>query len=123
MGTIIATCICLVIIRYFHRYFIVSIKRRPLAVKICLRNNDLKVLSIFTVPGIELGALGISNATCIPLGVLHPILSRLEKAELLESHWVAGSYPRRRLYRVTPEGVISAREMRAATVLKWPKNA
>lgn len=42
----------------------------------------------------------------MPSGVLYPILHRMEEAGWIASEWAdpEGSYPRRRVYRVTDEG-------------------
>lgn len=41
-----------------------------------------------------------------PTGTVYPLLDRLERAGMLESHWDESPRPgaRRRLYRLTPEG-------------------
>ncbi|WP_309117689.1 PadR family transcriptional regulator [Saccharothrix sp.] len=58
--------------------------------------------------GLELGA-----ASGLPSGTVHPILARLEAVGWLRSRWEdvdpsATGRPRRRYYRLTPEGVVLA---------------
>ena len=60
--------------------------------------------------GVEIGA-----AAGLPSGTVHPILARLEGRGWLESRWEdidprAAGRPPRRYYRLTGEGVRSARE-------------
>lgn len=62
----------------------------------------------------EMAGSEIGRVTRLPSGTLYPILQRLEKAGWLESHWENENpsslgRPRRRLYRVTPLGVRSAK--------------
>jgi PadR family transcriptional regulator PadR len=61
--------------------------------------------------GLELGA-----ASALPSGTIHPILMRLEKFGLVESRWEDHvdphevGRPRRRYYRLTPDGAELARD-------------
>jgi DNA-binding PadR family transcriptional regulator len=61
--------------------------------------------------GLELGA-----ASGLPSGTIHPILMRLERFGLVESHWEDQvdphevGRPRRRYYRLTPDGAELARD-------------
>jgi PadR family transcriptional regulator, regulatory protein PadR len=62
------------------------------------------------VYGRELG-----EAAGLPSGTIHPILARLEGIGWLESRWEdvdtrAVGRPARRYYRLTPDGVVRARD-------------
>ena len=65
-------------------------------------------------PTHELYGVQISEAAGLATGTIHPILARLEGIGWLESHWedidpsVEGR-PRRRYYRLSPEGAENAR--------------
>lgn len=67
-----------------------------------------------SAPGDTYG-LELIRVTGLKSGTLYPILDRLETSAWVESRWEdvdpsdAGR-PRRRLYRLTPNGVIHARE-------------
>lgn len=67
-------------------------------------------------PGIW--GLKIVGVTSRPAGSVYPILERLERAGWVESEWEddpARSGPRRRLYRLTADGVDAARAAVART--------
>jgi DNA-binding PadR family transcriptional regulator len=58
--------------------------------------------------------LQIGHAAELPSGTIHPILARLEACGWLESRWenidpAKDSRPRRRYYRLTPDGAELAR--------------
>lgn len=58
--------------------------------------------------GLELGRLAE-----LPSGTVHPILARLERCGWVESRWEdqdprEAGRPRRRYYRLTPDGAVSA---------------
>lgn len=56
--------------------------------------------------------LRIVNRTGRPAGSVYPILERLESMEWATSEWEVDpnrSGPRRRLYRLTPDGLVAAR--------------
>lgn len=61
----------------------------------------------------ELYGLELVDATGLPPGTIYPILARLEAAGWVDSRWeqvdqrVEGR-PRRRYYRVTPDGAVEA---------------
>jgi PadR family transcriptional regulator PadR len=64
--------------------------------------------------------LELMRATGLKSGTLYPILGRLEENGLAESRWEevdssAEGRPRRRLYRLTPNGVASASDTIAET--------
>lgn len=65
-------------------------------------------------PSREMYGLEICKAAGLPSGTLHPILARLERFGWLESRWediepTAGGRPRRRYYRLSPQGAERAR--------------
>ena len=72
------------------------------------------VLRAFLVdPARELYGLEIVSAAGLASGTIHPILARLEGCGWLESRWEdlgqeSVSRPRRRFYRITPDGVVGA---------------
>jgi DNA-binding PadR family transcriptional regulator len=62
----------------------------------------------------ELAGADIMKAAGLSSGTLYPILIRLEKAGMLESHWETArpedlGRPRRRFYRLTSSGAEFAR--------------
>ncbi|MET8848468.1 helix-turn-helix transcriptional regulator [Amycolatopsis sp. NPDC004625] len=64
-------------------------------------------------PAEEYYGLELSAATQLPSGTLHPILARLESLGWLESHWEnadprAEGRPRRRYYKLSPDGIVQA---------------
>ena len=68
-----------------------------------------------TCPETELSGAQIGRSTKLQSGTLYPILARLEQAHWLASRWEDGDphtlgRPRRRLYWITPLGVLNARE-------------
>jgi len=67
--------------------------------------------------------LDLGTATGLPSGTVHPILARLEGLGWVESGWEevdprAVGRPRRRYYRLTPEGARAAE--RALATRPWP---
>ena len=63
--------------------------------------------------------LDLMRASGHPSGTLYPILLRLQNAGWVEAHWeeidpVAAGRPARRYYRLTPDGLVSARTEVAA---------
>jgi DNA-binding PadR family transcriptional regulator len=66
-------------------------------------------------PGAERYGYEIGESAGLPSGTVHPILARLEGAGWLESRWedvdaAEAGRPARRYYRLTPDGVDSARD-------------
>jgi DNA-binding PadR family transcriptional regulator len=56
--------------------------------------------------------LELIKATARPSGTVYPLLDRLERAGWVESSWdndVGRPGPRRRMYRLTPDGTVAAR--------------
>jgi PadR family transcriptional regulator PadR len=70
----------------------------------------------------------IAKETRRPTGSVYPILARLERFGWVESYWQSEQpehgRPRRRLYRLTPDGLLATRELlnerrvRAGTTLR-----
>ena len=65
--------------------------------------------------------LEISKAAGLPSGSLYPTMARLEKAGLVSSDWEqvdphAAGRPRRRYYKLTPDGAEMAEQALAATL-------
>ncbi|MGH8884248.1 MAG: PadR family transcriptional regulator [Egibacteraceae bacterium] len=73
----------------------------------------LDVLEVLVGPDDELYGLKIAKATGRPTGSIYPILARLERIGWVESEWEPGDPasrgPRRRFYRLSPDGLASAR--------------
>ena len=83
------------------------------------------VLAVLLGAGDALWGLRIVNETGRPAGSVYPILERLERAGWLTSAWEddpTRSGPRRRLYRLTADGVPAARDAVPAVAggtLRW----
>ena len=65
-------------------------------------------------PAREMYGLEICARAGLPSGTIHPILARLEKIEWLGSRWEETDpreegRPRRRYYRLSPDGAVRAR--------------
>lgn len=73
----------------------------------------LSVLEVLLGSDDELYGLKIAQATKRPTGSIYPILARLEQIGWVESEWEAGDSasrgPRRRFYRLSPNGLAGAR--------------
>lgn len=73
-----------------------------------------RVLRAFLAdPARELYGLQIAAEADLASGTIHPILARFEACGWLESRWedlgqTAVGRPRRRFYRITPDGVVGA---------------
>src|SRR5690242_6346329 len=82
------------------------------------------VLRVLLVkPAEELYGLQICSLAELPSGTIHPILARLESAGWLESRWEEtdpseAGRPRRRYYRLNPDGAERARIALAAASAK-----
>lgn len=73
-------------------------------------STQLVLRAMIAEPTREMYGLEICQAAELPSGTIHPILARLEGQGWLESHWEdadprAEGRPRRRYYRLTPDGV------------------
>lgn len=76
--------------------------------------TQLVLRALLEDPTHERYGLELSTASGLPSGTIHPILARLEKLGWLESHWedidpVREGRPRRRYYRLSPDGAEYAR--------------
>lgn len=74
----------------------------------------LVLRAMLAEPTREMYGLEICKAADLPSGTIHPILARLERCGWLESHWediepAEEGRPRRRYYRLSPEGADRAR--------------
>jgi PadR family transcriptional regulator PadR len=72
--------------------------------------TQLVVRALLSDPGQEMYGLQISRAAELPSGTVHPILARLEGYGWLVSRWEdidprEEQRPRRRYYRLTPDGM------------------
>ncbi|MGH3798311.1 MAG: PadR family transcriptional regulator [Pseudonocardiaceae bacterium] len=71
--------------------------------------TQLVLRAMLTEPTQEMYGLQISQTAELPSGTIHPILARLEGYGWLESRWEdvdprEKQRPRRRYYRLTPDG-------------------
>jgi len=77
--------------------------------------TQLVLRELLAEPGRERYGLEMCDLAGLPSGTVYPILARLEQAGWLESAWEdpalheAAGRPRRRFYRVTPDGAEQAR--------------
>ena len=74
-------------------------------------------------PAKELYGLELCSLAELPSGTIHPILARLETAGWLESRWEESDpseqgRPRRRYYRLSPDGAEQARSALAVANAK-----
>lgn len=72
--------------------------------------TQLVLRAMLAEPTQEMYGLQIGQAAELPSGTIHPILARLETCGWLESRWedvdpVKEGRPRRRYYRLSPDGV------------------
>jgi PadR family transcriptional regulator, regulatory protein PadR len=76
--------------------------------------TQLVLRALLDHPADELYGLEICAKAGLPSGTIHPILARLEKIAWLESRWEEADpreqgRPRRRYYRLSPDGAERAR--------------
>ena len=76
--------------------------------------TQLVLRAMLAEPSHEMYGLQISQAAELPSGTIHPILARLEACGWLESRWedidpAEQGRPRRRYYRLSPDGAERAR--------------
>ena len=76
--------------------------------------TQLVLRVILAEPTQEMYGLQIGQAAELPSGTIHPILARLEACGWLESRWedvdpAKEGRPRRRYYRLNPDGAEHAR--------------
>lgn len=93
---------------------------------------QLVLRALLEDPTLERYGLEICELAGLASGTIHPILARLEREQILESRWEdvdprEKGRPRRRYYRLTPDGVefvrielarVSLRAKRAASLLR-----
>src|SRR5690349_6483250 len=77
--------------------------------------SQLVLRALLVDPTREMYGVEIGDAAELPSGTIHPILARLEGAGWLESRWEQidvreAGRPARRYYRLTSQGVTSARD-------------
>jgi PadR family transcriptional regulator PadR len=85
--------------------------------------TQLVLRALLEHPTRELYGLEISRAAGLATGTIHPILARLEGLAWLESRWedvdpIKEGRPKRRYYRLSPDGVEHAR--RALATARTP---
>ena len=85
--------------------------------------TQLVLRAMLAEPTQEKYGLQICTAAGLPSGTIHPILARLEGLGWLESRWEDADprqegRPRRRYYRLTPDGTERARLALASTRTK-----
>jgi len=76
--------------------------------------TQLVLRALLEEPAREQYGLEIVARTGLQSGTIHPILAKLEKIEWLESRWEDADpkeqgRPRRRYYRLSPDGAVRAR--------------
>jgi PadR family transcriptional regulator PadR len=76
--------------------------------------TQLVLRALLEDPTEERYGLELCEMAGLPSGTIHPILARLEREQLLESRWEnvdphEQGRPRRRYYRLTPDGAAAAR--------------
>jgi PadR family transcriptional regulator PadR len=76
--------------------------------------TQLVLRALLAEPTHEMYGLQICTAAGLASGTIHPILARLERLGWLESRWedidpVTQGRPRRRYYRLSPDGAEHAR--------------
>lgn len=92
-------------------------KRDP---EVRLSLQTLRALDAFLEnPSVELSGADVQKRSGLASGTLYPILLRLESAGWFVSRWegidpVSAGRPRRRLYRLTPNGLVRASEIFAS---------
>ncbi|MDQ3154298.1 MAG: PadR family transcriptional regulator [Actinomycetota bacterium] len=72
--------------------------------------TQLVLRAMIADPAQEMYGLEIGQVAELPSGTIHPILARLERCGWLDSRWEdadpkRAGRPRRRYYRLTPDGV------------------
>src|SRR4051794_4470419 len=86
--------------------------------------TQLVLRAMIADPTREMYGLEIGHAAELASGTIHPILARLEACGWVESRWEdldphEAGRPRRRYYRLTPDGVVHA--ARALDRIRTPK--
>lgn len=86
---------------------------------------QLVLSALSTDPDTEMYGLELVDTTGLPPGTIYPILARLEHAGWLSSRWEvidqhAEGRPRRRYYRLTPDGAVAATTARQRADARRP---
>lgn len=73
------------------------------------QSTELVLQALLADPGREHYGSQLGSAAALPSGTVHPILARLERAGWVGSRWeeidpAETGRPRRRYYRLTPDG-------------------
>lgn len=84
--------------------------------------------AMLAAPTQEMYGLQIGEEAGLPSGTIHPILARLEGCGWLESHWEdinprKEGRPRRRYYRLSPDGIDYVRAALARARARTPGTA
>jgi DNA-binding PadR family transcriptional regulator len=82
--------------------------------------TQLVLRALLAEPGREMYGAEIGDAAGLPSGTVHPMLARLEGAGWVESRWEdidprTEGRPARRYYRLSADGVQSARDALASS--------
>src|SRR4051812_25426696 len=90
--------------------------------------TQLVLRALLADPTREMYGVEIGDIAELPSGTVHPILARLEAAGWLESRWEEidvrqAGRPARRYYRLTSEGVTSARDALAHAYQSRPRGS
>ncbi|MGW5731638.1 MULTISPECIES: PadR family transcriptional regulator [Streptomyces] len=85
--------------------------------------TQLVLRAFLEKPAEELYGLEVCARAQLASGTIHPILARLESIGWLVSRWEEADpheqgRPRRRYYRLSPDGTVSAREALARTTAR-----
>jgi PadR family transcriptional regulator PadR len=87
--------------------------------------TQLVLRALIAEPTREMYGLEIGREAELESGTIHPILARLERCGWLESRWEdrdphEAGRPRRRYYRLTPDGIVGA--ARALDRVRTPRS-
>jgi PadR family transcriptional regulator PadR len=87
--------------------------------------TQLVLRAMLKQPQDEMYGLQVCEVAGLPSGTIHPILARFENLGWLESRWEQvdphrEGRPRRRYYRLSPEGVTLARDALARAYVATP---
>ncbi|WP_051893283.1 PadR family transcriptional regulator [Streptomyces erythrochromogenes] len=78
-----------------------------------ITSATLDVMETFLTSDEDLHGFAVARGAGKPTGSIYPILARMEEAGWLESRWESEhpdpGRPRRRFYKLTPDGLASAR--------------
>jgi DNA-binding PadR family transcriptional regulator len=72
--------------------------------EIKLSDKDKRVLAVLLSDATNLSAFPLAKLSRTSSGGIYVLLARLERNDLVTSEWQVGPEPRRRFYRLTPEG-------------------